>query len=177
MWALLVFFLVLSLPEKWEETQLDLAPVAGFKRAFGGSGPGQLCGKPLSAVKHGAFRVRLSLMTRRTGKRRALHVGHRPLWHSQLDKTAIHLEFVQLQPAFRIHQLSRTNYKDTFVLARDRIRSQTWYVLELISRNFFFGALFYVCHTFVYKQCGNIQVLLHPCLNNGTFSGSGCIAS
>lgn len=99
------------------------------------------------------FRVHLSLMVRRTGK-------HQPsamfLWSSTFlcNPAVIRSELLQLQTRSCVSKA---------LVQLDKEPDQR-YVSELLS-----GALFYVCETFDYKQCGNIQVCFHPFLNHGTF--------
>lgn len=99
------------------------------------------------------FRVHLSLMVRHTGKRQPSTMF---LWSSTFlcNPTVIRSELRQLQ--------TRSCVSKTLVKPNKEPNQR--YVLELLSR-----ALFYVCETFHYKQCWNIQVSFHPCLNNGPF--------
>lgn len=139
-----------------------------------GSGAGQPCGfKCKKTVK--AFRVRLLLITRHTGKRQLSTLVLRSLTFYPI-RTAVrlcnfNLNCIFIQPSWvwaKCEQMSVSSW------AKPDQRPEIcfWGLISTNSR-----ALFNVCCTFDYKQCRNIQVLFHHRLNNGTFSGSECIAS
>lgn len=128
-------------PKTREENQLDLVPFTGLQQVCWGSRSEQLCWKCWSAKKHLAFKVHLVLIMRSTGKRQLSPLVLKSLTF-YFNKTAIHLERVQIWPEFQIYKCSLTKCEQILVW-ENPIRDPR-YVLELISRNS--GALlFFSC--------------------------------